>query len=599
MKRAPEDNSNPDLVKSGEERFLVQPLSAQQQPKTPTQTPPTGTTPTTTSAPQQKALVEPVPPVFVRRILTAKLDSALNPKVTQIVTDREKVMVGNYKLVLFAEKTLRQTALPAPAKEANRNVAVQVYKTLKRVRDERNKELTGAVHPPNKRGTGLTTNGKSQNVTMAFKEITSDTNKRLLVEVYGCRKGKASTKPGDVLAINPGFKVGNQTLQLLGHLSQVFFNRVEDMEVQAMLVNDRILVAANDQKAIASFKGQRLRDLLAADAKNRVSDIEPKAKVRPYKIGALCEALKLDLNSIANLTPVQEDGAKILAEYALGHHIDHAARAPLRSVINVLKYQAVEGPPMLGPFVPTAAHHYLTDPKYKHQVILVQTPVLTGWHAEQALAYTMILAKWRKGAFVAGTKLPCFGCWLTLNLLPQRGYPLTFTQKPGYIWDTTIAVGMTVVGNALGIATTADLRTLCGNAKVHTDNRFVQFMTALSALDDLKVNVVKGAMPKSVTQSLSQYSCYIAKEVPVPTSIAGGSYPDNPPYSPPGTYNSPPSSPGYQEDLVVQADYDKKVKEHNEAKAKKEQEEKEAAAKKDAGGTTTTKKDADGTTTIK
>lgn len=583
MKRS-EHGGNPDLVEPAEKRFKsnqhqqptgpVQPLATQQPPAAPTQTPQTVT---------QPQLVPPVKPVSTRRVLTANLDDELNPQVAKLVNERADVMVTNYKLVRTAEPAIRLAELPVPAKEANRSTAVQVYENLERVRAERVKDtqLLGAVRASSD---VLIIRGKGQSVAQTFKEITTDDNQRTLVEALGMRRGMVSTIPGEVRAINPGFKVGSQALQLLGHLSQAFLNKVNDMEYQAMLVNDRVFVAANEQTAIASFAGMHLRDLLAEGTRNIILDTDPKAKVRAYKIGALCEALKLDKASTAQLTRVQEDGAKMLAEYALGYHIDHTARKPLRSLLNILRHQAVNGPAMLGPFTPDVARDYVADPKYKNKVILVKTPVLKGWHAEQALVYTMILANWTAGAFVAGSKLPCFGCWLTLNLLPQRGYPLSFTKKPGYIWGTTMS-GLTAVAKRLGVASTAEVKLLCQNAYGYTEDRFLQYMTAIEPLDDLTVVVVKGQMGESVsglTQAMSQGSFYLAQKAPVTTSIAGTPYPDEPPGSPFGYYESPPNSPGRVHDEAELADYDGKVKEFTSA-----QEKAAAAINNDAGGTTT------------
>lgn len=603
MKRSEEHN--PDLVEPNEKRFksgdqqqvtaLVQPLSAQQ---------------------PAKVLVEPVPPVSTRRVLTANLDGELNPEVKKIALDRANVMVGNYKLVRAAEPAVNLVALPDREREASRSVAVQVYENLQRIREERAKDtqLRGDAHAPSN---VLIIKGEGQSVTKALKDITTNDRTRTLIEALGPRRGKVSTKPGEVRAINPGFKIGSQTLQLLGHLAQAFMNKVNDLEYQALLVNDRIFVAANEQTAIESFAGKSLRDLLAEGAGRVVADHEPKSAVRAYKVGALCEALKLAKDSTAKLTPVQTDGAKMLAEYEFGHHVDHTTRRPLRSLINVLKHQALTGPAMVGPLVPADARAYVTDPQYKYKVILMKTPVKKGWHAEQALVHTLALAGWDTGAHVAGTKLPCFACWLTLNLLPQRGYRLTFVQKPGYIWDTTTVSGMTAVAKSLGVASVDELKTLCRNAYRYTDNKFLQFMTALDTMATLDVTVVPkhmGEKESGLTQAMSQGSFYAAQKAPKPTLIVGAPYPDKVPSSPPGIYDSPPNSPGRVQDEEATKDYETKLadfksakekeakeakekeskeKETKEAKEKetKEQEakEKEAAAKKATGDGTTNK----------
>src|SRR5215469_1750671 len=490
--------------------------------------------------PDPFALKEPVKPVSTRRSVIEKLD--LNTKVKGIAKDRAKKTVDNYKLVNAASAAVQSGKLADQGKDQSRKFVVELSKKMETTRKKR-QQLKTLTKQKLATTSQLTQDGQAENVSKAFLEYTGEGDREFEFP-FGNRKGKVSTDSSEVGVLNPTYKVGEQPLQMLGHLSQLFMNKVNDYEYESLLVNDRVFIASNAQAKIAQFKNEKLQDFLAAAAKKVVADASAASKdLRAYQIGALSEALKLDPTSTSDLTPQQKDGAALLAEYEVGYHIDHEVRKDVMSFLGLLQHQAKNALVMSGPSVPDTAKDLVRGGK-KYSVHLVQPSEKGGWHAEQALALTLILAGWTSGAVVSGTKQPCFCCWLTLSLLPQCGFPLTYNLAPGFIWDTTTMTGLTKVAKALGIETVSVLLKLFKDAESLTEDQFMQFMTALKTQTVLTVDVTiggKGLTARDLTQNQSARSFGFPREQ---EDLRGAPFLAEPPSSPFGGYGSPPSSPG-------------------------------------------------------
>jgi hypothetical protein len=473
-----------------------------------------------------------------RRSAVAHLSRKLHPDVLKVIQERAKIMVGNYKRIKEVAVTDQTTRLTSADKERMRQLALELHSGLVEAKELR--EKVDALRGPKLTGkSGLTIDGKNENVTKAFKEHTTDGGNRAQVGDNNYT-GTASTTLGDVLALNPGYKVGEQTLQILGHLSQLFMNKLTDLEYQSMLVNGRIFIAANAQAKIEAFRDKILQDFLDDAAQTIIADSAESKQVRPYKIGSVSAALKLDPSSKDPLTQQQIDGAQTLAEYEFGHHIDAKARPGLQSVLNVLQHQASNKLKVIGPFAPKEAATYIKKPGYENAVILVHSLTAGGWHAEQSLSLMLIEAKWSSGAIVGGTKLPCFACWLTLNLMNQCGFPVESVQKPGFIWETNTIPGLTWVAKALHVTRVSELLDFFDATKTLTEDQFQQFMTALTKQDDLEIdwaNETLGTLKqRQMTQAQSKRSGYFGNKKLEPLNVAP--YPEKEPLSPTQYYMS-------------------------------------------------------------
>jgi hypothetical protein len=514
----------------------------------------------------------PVKPVSTRRSVIAKLPGGLNSKIEGVVKPHAKRTVDNFKKMNSVSPTARTTKQASKQKEKTRQFVLELSDQLEKTKKQRvaAKKLTG---PKLTTKSKLIAKGKGESVSDAFLEYTGDDGDREFAFPFGNRMGKASTDKDEVGVLNPGYKIGIQPMQMLGHLSQVFMNAVNDYEYESMLVNDRVFVASNAEETINQFRKKTLQSFLADAAQKVVADAEAQSsKQRAYRIGALSEALKLDPMSTDDLTPQQKDGAALLAEYEVGHYIDHAVRKDIASFLGLLQHQAQNAIKMRKPKTPEDAAGQITgSPQYS--VNLVKPPQQGGWHAEQALVMTLVLGGWTGGAVVSGTKQPCFCCWLTLSLLPQCGYPLTYNLAPGFTWDTTTMAGLTKVAKALGIAKVSVLLDMFEATQVLTGDQYKQFMTALTTQTDLTVDVTIGGerlRARGLTQDQSSKSFIFPRDE---EELTGGEFPDEPPDSQYGDFGSPPSSPSITQEKMEIDDYEKEQSEFDAAKKKADEEE--------------------------
>ena len=520
---------------------------------------------------------QPQPPVkkkSARRSLAAKLPVQLADSVETSMNERATITLRNAKRVqLVAAIKAIQTggSLDAPT-EGNKLLALTINQTLK-TNQARQQKLKANRGVPLSGASRLTQDGKNS-VKDTVSELTAADDREFAMP-FGTRRGGVSTTSGEVQAINPGLKVGEQVLQLLGHLAQLFMNTNSDMEYQVLLVNDRLLVASNAQEKISSFAGKDLQSMLSAAAKTPATLTPDGAsdKVRAYRVGALAEALRAkSAGAAVPLTTQLRDGAALLAELEVGYHMDHSARPALASLLSVVQHQALNQVVMHGPVTPDGAVALIGDPNFTNSVILVKPSVKSGWHAEQALVSALVKAGWTRGAAVGGTKLPCFCCWLTLSLVNQCGYPLGFVPTPGFLWESTTLAGLTSVAQQLHVSDVTSLLSQFRTAQSMTGDGFGQFMTALKEQSNLTVDTSlsgKKMGEKGLTQNQSQKSFNFGHYAPTPVDLPGEA-----PGSPVGTYGTPPSSPGGQADETMETEYKSDYQEYekNYAAWRKDQE---------------------------
>lgn len=569
-------------------------------PVTPRNPPGTGTPPasqpTQANQPPLTSPVKPAVKVRQRRSAILNLRKPLHPAISGILQAQATTLVSNIKLVRAADEKTNKTPLTNPNQDSSRKIALGMLDSFTQVKRRRLTEATlkgAAPSKTNKKSTMTETGDRGVRVEM--KEFVTDNGKREFGTPWGQQGGAASTRPGEVTAIEPGFKSGDNTLQMLGHLAGLFMRTKSDLEYQALLVNDRIFVACNKEVNIASFKGMTLKGLIDDAAKNPVPLDRSSREVRPYLIAAVAAALSLDENSkTSSLTRVQEDGVAMLTEHEASHHADYASRGSIQSLLNLVQRQTLEPRQLVGPVDIQSAAVYLEADAYRDAVILVEPSHKQGWHAEQTLAMVLVQALWFGPSFVAGTKLPCLACWHTLNLLPLRNYGLTLVQQPGLYWSTETLKGLTLVAKALKFQSVAELKQAFILSQQHTYDAFHQFVTALEEQDDLQVTVPKkgdggGLAALGLTQAQSQRSFYYPQINPNPVQITGAPYPDNVPGSPRGTYGTPLHDPIADKEDAEMAEYDsglaeylKQVEEYEKAvEAQKEAEKKAAEGEKE------------------
>jgi hypothetical protein len=437
---------------------------------------------------------------------------------------------------------VRGTPLSDTVKDKKRKLVGEVHEKLAKVKQE--KVVLGLNYG--------TLPGKSK----AKKKVPQTTVKKKSAEVvkgeegiarpFGHQKGGFNRNESGVRAILPSVQIGEQTRQYLTHVSELFFARVSTMEVEGMLVNDRLLVSANETATVTKIAQLRLGDLLAEAAEDPSAEIEVIAdahKTRRYRIGVMGEALKL-VEQGSKPTEAQRKGVEVLAEAQTGFHVDYDARPMLESFVRTLQTQVRTITKVRGPYSIEDAAEKIKDPEFKHSVIAVKALEGGKSHAEQHLALAYVKSKTSERAAVAGTKIPCAVCWLTLALVHKAGRNLDFNNTPGGLWDSTVYRGLSAVANELKITDATQLwESFVESYQTLLDeDTFVQYLTALRKGTELIVTIPKkggGLKGLGYTQDISGLHREFIGERP--QSPLGESFPETP-LSPRGSYGTPPHS---------------------------------------------------------
>ena len=497
----------------------------------------------------------PLPPTMEYRKLARRL-SGVDPRVVDLVEQHSRAFTNNLKSYLATDVMTRGTALPDNAKEKKRKRVEEVAVKFEAVRKER-KLLEGHLGSAT-----LTPSGarlpRGRKVTQ--KAVTEKSKAHILggetadqARPFGHQKGAFNLNEGGVLASYPEMKIGEQTRQYLGYLSNLFFEQISTMEVEAMLVNQRILVSTNETGTVTSLAGLQLDALLSRAAAAATADNSAHALLRRYKIGVVGEALRV-VPIGSTLTPGHLAGAKELAELETGFHGDHDGREELESFLRVLKHHVQNAVAVRGPFTIDEAAQHLIDPTFQHKVLAVKALDGGTSHAEQHLTLALIKSGHTGKAVVAGTKRPCAMCWLTLALAHQNNWNIEFNNEPGGFWDTTVFRGLAAVATALRIVDITDL----WNMFVRTNNiqpgstQFVQYLTSLREGTQLTINIPReggGLVAQGLTQGISGLHKDFMDSTP--DSPLGSQFED-PPSSPPGYWGTPPGSPSRQEAETAQ-----------------------------------------------
>jgi hypothetical protein len=522
-----------------------------------------GTGPVSQGEPDQIMTVEeeepdPAPPTMAYRQLARRL-SDVDPRIVDLIERGSRAFADNMKSYLATDPATRGTPLTDEVKEKKRKRVEAATEKVDQVRKDRRllEPHLGSSAPTPSGGT-LPRDRKVTNKAVKEKTTTHILGEEEeFARPFGHQKGAFNLNPGGVLASYPEVKIGEQTRQYLGNLSNLLFERVSTMEVEAMLANDRILVSTNETATVTSLAGIDLSAALQGAANAVVTDNADHALLRRYKIGVVGEALRA-LPAGTPLTPGHLAGAKELAELETGFRADHDGRPELESFLRVLKNHVQNALTVQGPCSIDEAARFLVDPAYKHKVIAVKALDGGKSHAEQHLALTLIKSGYTGKAVVAGTKRPCAMCWLTLALAHQNGWNIEFNNEAGGFWDTTVIRGLAAVAQALGVVDITDLWTMFvrTNGIQPGGTRFVQYLTSLREGTQLIVNVPTeggGLAARGLTQDISGLHKDFMEATP--DSPMGSQFED-PPASPPGFWGTPPGSPSRQEAEEQQDRYD-------------------------------------------
>lgn len=268
-------------------------------------------------------------------------------------------------------------------------------------------------------------------------------------------------------------KVSRRDLQLLNHVSQALLTYVADRgaatkEIEAMAVNGRILVSANDQKAFDELS--QIQDLPAVLAHIPAGG-DPQIRGKASKLADLMEALATNVRPAGFDDARAARGVQRLVQLATDCQMVDEQYEPVRTILATLHRSATEAAARSVIDIPIPVgvldsglsqesqrqifSDYLTDRAYEGRVLVV--PPSDGFHAEQNLVLTLVMGGRMLNASVAGGKRPCTVCWLTLSLARSCGIALCFGNRPGGFWNTTTDKGLQRVAEQLGIPDAATL----------------------------------------------------------------------------------------------------------------------------------------------
>jgi hypothetical protein len=254
------------------------------------------------------------------------------------------------------------------------------------------------------------------------------------------------------IASGPVPKSAVRDLQLANQVSEAIIaaldlNGVKTTEIEVMLVNNRMLVSANEAAVVATLTGTNLRALFATIATHLEEDsLAEYAERKAEKVMAVYAAL-------IGRDDDQSTGTRRLADIAVCAHLLPDQVDTVRAALGSL-------PNGNQPFVdggrPPEAAALITNPAYIGRIIAVKPNVVDGEpksHAEQNLALALVLSGYTGPVAIAGGKRPCTICYLSLCLVRHRKAPsLRFNEHPGGFWEGTTSNGLHHIVQALKLS---------------------------------------------------------------------------------------------------------------------------------------------------
>ena len=209
--------------------------------------------------------------------------------------------------------------------------------------------------------------------------------------------------------------------QVLRHLSTAIYHFVKskvsaEQEVQAMYVNNRLLIGSNDAASMAALSGLKGTELAAILAEGKTFGTGNRAQRVATKLQQL-----LSGSRIADLTFTNEserDQVKAIADI-----IKSVVADPTKAMVRTSISQAAS---------------WITDKEHANQLILVDS--MDKAHAEQNLILAYVRSGSDEEAHVYGKKRPCVGCYMTFRFAQERlgKQNLTYNANPGGFWGPAL-----------------------------------------------------------------------------------------------------------------------------------------------------------------
>jgi hypothetical protein len=219
--------------------------------------------------------------------------------------------------------------------------------------------------------------------------------------------------------------------QILRYVSTYFLylanaiSQTQDAEVEAMLLQDRILLSANNPKTMGSVyrwiinQNDQLVDVMIRTL-DTGSDKRGERVIDGFQTSLMEPLEDFDPNALKLLKALMlEDVEEAVEKVAIKR------KGKLSSGI-------------------------FTGKDYAEKIILIDG---LAQHAEQKLLLALVQANYPKNkkVIIRGKKRPCTGCWLCLSFVREvLGYDISYNRNPGRAWKNSISSLKDFVSLAIG-----------------------------------------------------------------------------------------------------------------------------------------------------
>ncbi|HWF81741.1 MAG TPA: hypothetical protein VN695_14265 [Streptosporangiaceae bacterium] len=284
-------------------------------------------------------------------------------------------------------------------------------------------------------------------------------------EKSGGQSTMVGSWPPSVSISSQAAKDSSYDLQLLNLISQAFLNKISSAEVEAMALDDRVVVSANEAASVKSLQETALEELIAKPP----AELEDLAKEKHRDLSALRSGVR---------EGPSEDGEELLVGIAVGASMFPGQRDAIMSSLKLLIQDKIKP---AGPVNASAPGDALTKSENKARLVIVNR--VPSSHAEQNLVLALLKSGYgrSKSVAVAGGKRPCTICYLSLCLVREEFTGLSFNPHAGGYYIGETLGGLTKIVNAIGL-TEEQVRE---RAKHYLGGDFTSYITAVAKYDQV------------------------------------------------------------------------------------------------------------------
>jgi hypothetical protein len=278
------------------------------------------------------------------------------------------------------------------------------------------------------KGGGVAPAVKKKKKLASMKALKATVKKAQDDEEWGFATGHTSSGqwPEEVIVRTPHSFAKERVRQVLRHVATAAYFKVkesvkEEQEVQAMFVDERLLISSNlpeSVKKLESLSAAEVFEMLLSG--KGIPDADERAQRDMRKLQGLVSGARID--------DLVKDPTDPLGP---------AEKADLESIAKTITLAIKDPKNYLVTCSISQAAGYIKDAKYKNKLIAVTG--LSGGHAEQNLVVAYAKSKSSSQALIYGKKRPCTGCYMTFLYATQvLKLNIVHSEQPGGFWGPAL-----------------------------------------------------------------------------------------------------------------------------------------------------------------